>query len=167
MEYAHGGWLTFAPSGHYVAGGEAAEWARVKAWGLTYPLSSYAALLESPEKVKASLAGELVEAPDLPHAPFLSLFGGSRGTVTLPEVRIPVHRENKRRYRPRWPSPIVASATLSLAHDGARAYRQAARRPAHARTHARTHVPKPAKYSQRCSKNSTHDRTGHPLILHR
>jgi len=64
------GWLVFEPGGHYVAGGMGAERAQMVVQGRRYPLSSYAALYESPEKVAASLAGRVVPAPSLvPQAP--------------------------------------------------------------------------------------------------
>ena len=47
VEYAERGWLSFEPNGHYVAGGKAADWARIRVRGKLYPLSSYASVLES------------------------------------------------------------------------------------------------------------------------
>ncbi len=66
------GWLMFEPSGHYMAGGMGAERAQMVVGGRRYPLSSYAAHYESPEKVADSLAGKAVRAPAfVPQAPEL------------------------------------------------------------------------------------------------
>ncbi len=60
-----GGWMQFEPGGHYRGTPGVADWARIDVDGTTYPLSSYAEVLEAPELVDAALAGERVE----PHAP--------------------------------------------------------------------------------------------------
>ena len=88
VEYADQGWLSFEPGGHYVAGGKAAEWARIRVDGELYPLSSYASVLESPEDVRASLAGEEVRAHSLLPAPELELFTLPNGEVFEPLVRV-------------------------------------------------------------------------------
>ncbi len=66
------GWLMFEPSGHFMSGGMGAERAQMVVGGRRYPLSSYAAHYESPEKVAESLAGKVVRAPAfVPQAPEL------------------------------------------------------------------------------------------------
>ncbi len=68
------GWLVFTPSGYYAADGRAADRARVLVQGRRYPLSSYAAIYESEEKLAASLAGETVRPPSfVPRAPELRI----------------------------------------------------------------------------------------------
>jgi len=68
------GWLVFAPSGHFVADGQAANRARVLVQGRRYPLSSYASVYESAEEVARSLAGEAVAPPAfVPRAPELRI----------------------------------------------------------------------------------------------
>lgn len=60
VEYSGLGWLAFEPQGHYVSGHGGADQARIEFEGSFYPLSSFAAFLENPEKVAASVRGEPV-----------------------------------------------------------------------------------------------------------
>ncbi|MFN0009802.1 MAG: TPR end-of-group domain-containing protein [Planctomycetota bacterium] len=64
------GWLVFEPGGFFLAGGAGAEHAKTVVKGRSYPLSSYAAIYASPEKVAESLAGKPVRPPSfVPQAP--------------------------------------------------------------------------------------------------
>jgi len=68
------GWVVFEPGGHYIAGGNGAERAQINVRGRRYPLSSYASVYRSQEKITASLAGEVVRAPAfVPQAPELRI----------------------------------------------------------------------------------------------
>jgi len=88
VEYADRGWLTFTPEGYYVAGGQAAEWARIRVHGDTYPLSSYALALDRPDLVEKSLAGEHVAPPTLLSAPEVALWVAPNGVVNVRQVHV-------------------------------------------------------------------------------
>ncbi len=66
-----GDWLAFAPGSHYHGTSAAIARARLVQGAISYPLSCFAAALESPEKVKASFAGLQVEMPKLSAPPSL------------------------------------------------------------------------------------------------
>ncbi len=66
------GWVMSEPGGSFIAGGGGAEHAKMVVNGRRYPLSSYAAIYASPEKVADSLAGKHVRKPSfVPQAPEL------------------------------------------------------------------------------------------------
>jgi hypothetical protein len=75
VEYERGNWLAFEPAfGYYTGTPAAAEWARIRVEGEEHPLSSYATIFHSPEKVRASLEGKVVEGPShLATAPELAV----------------------------------------------------------------------------------------------
>ena len=87
--YTGGNWLAFEPHGYYAASPAAADWARVVVRDREFPLSSYANVLESKEKVAASLAGAGVAAPSqLPSAPLLELVSPASGESAETSFRL-------------------------------------------------------------------------------
>lgn len=111
VEYA-GGWLCFEPGGYYVAGGGADEWASILDSGRRYPLSSFASVLENPDKVRDSLAGRVVPPPPrLTPAPLLVLDSLPYEVVDVPYFDVVASMEDPQGIR-----------SVSLTRDGAPLY---------------------------------------------
>ncbi len=69
VPYEGGAHLTIVPTLHYQGNPTAARQARLEVRGKPLPLDSYASLLNDPEAVIASIAGEELERPALPLPP--------------------------------------------------------------------------------------------------
>ena len=92
VTYESGEWLTFSPDDHYDGTQRAADWARISVQGRTYPLSSYAEVLHSPERVAAAMRGdELGPGPRLDEAPDLLITGPEPGVLSERTFELEVH----------------------------------------------------------------------------
>jgi hypothetical protein len=74
VDYDDDNWLTFEPSGYYIGTQKAGEWATIHVDGRMLPLECYAAILNRPDLVEASLAGKKNPKPYLPDPPTIEVY---------------------------------------------------------------------------------------------
>ncbi len=94
VEYDGEDWIAFAPTGHYIGTPGAADVVRIEVKsGRTSrlrPLSSYATILNDPDRVAASLAGEELRRPFLPAPPEVDIDAPHSGKIERRAFRLKV-----------------------------------------------------------------------------
>lgn len=92
VQYRENDFIRFTPEGYYVGTEGAADTARIVVESRlergVWPLSSYAAILNDPEKVAAKLRGERVRVPVLPQGPAVDVLSPTTGDVTSRNLRL-------------------------------------------------------------------------------
>jgi WD40 repeat protein len=97
VDYPRGAWVAFEPSGHYVSGEDGDDLAWMSVEGEEVPLSSYAALLNKPDRVATVLAGDRVRAPALLAPPQIDILAPVERRVSDREFTLSVRAIDTRR----------------------------------------------------------------------